>query len=45
MMRYRLLHTAVHIVDHARGRTLRVPETWPWVYGFAEAFQLVLAMP
>jgi hypothetical protein len=44
-LRYRLLHTATRIIDHARRRTLRVPETWPWAHDFATAFNRVLAIP
>jgi DDE family transposase len=44
-LRYRLLHTAVRIIDHARRRTLRVPETWSWAHDFAKAFNRVLAIP
>ena len=44
-LRYRLLHTAVRIIDHARRRILRVPETWSWAHDFAKAFNRVLAIP
>lgn len=44
-LRYRLLHAAVRIIDHARRRTLRIPETWPWAQDYAKAFHRVLAIP
>jgi hypothetical protein len=44
-LRYRLLHAAVRIIDHARRRILRVPETWSWAQDFTKAFHRVLAIP
>ena len=44
-LRYRLLHAAARIIDHARRRILRVPETCSWALDFTKAFHRVLAIP
>ena len=44
-LRYRLLHTAARMVNHARYLILRVPQTWPWAQQFADALNRVRAIP
>ncbi len=44
-IRYTLLHTAGRIVRGQRRRTLRIPQTWPWVEALRAAFARVLALP
>ncbi len=44
-LRHRLLHTAARLIDHSRHLFPRIPETWPWAQGFADAFNRVLAIP
>ena len=44
-LRYRLLHVAGRIVNHARGITLRLPHSWPWADVLATAFARLRALP
>jgi len=44
-LRYRLLHTAGHLVFHARTATLRLQATWPWAGELAAAFARLKALP
>ncbi len=38
-LRYRLLHTAGHLVHRSRQVLLRLPEHWPWAKDLAVAYQ------
>jgi hypothetical protein len=45
-MRYRVLHVAAFLAHRARGLTLRLDQTWPWVDELANAFvRLRAAIP
>ncbi|MGH7190075.1 MAG: IS1380 family transposase [Steroidobacteraceae bacterium] len=44
-LRYRLFHQAGRIVRHARRRTMRLAEAWPWAKTLARAFARLRALP
>jgi hypothetical protein len=44
-LRYRLLHLPATLSSHARQRTLKIPETWPWTDAFILCWQRLTALP
>jgi len=43
-LRYRLLHTTARIMRGQRKRTIRIPETWPWIRQLAACFLAAFAL-
>lgn len=44
-LRYRLLHTAAHIVRGQRKRKIKIPAAWPWADPLARCLRAALALP
>jgi hypothetical protein len=44
-LRYRILHVAGQITQHARRTTLHLPADWPWAGAILKAFQRLQALP
>jgi hypothetical protein len=44
-LRYRILHVAGQITQHARRTTLHLPADWPWTAAILKAFQRLQALP
>jgi hypothetical protein len=44
-LRYRLWHLPARLVRHARRRTLKIPDTWPWRTAFTTCWQRLTALP
>lgn len=44
-MRYRLLHVAGRLTDHARRLTLRLDRSWPWAHTLVVAFTRIRTLP
>jgi hypothetical protein len=44
-LRYRILHVAGQITQHARRTTLHLPADWPWTGAILKAFQRLQALP
>lgn len=44
-LRYRLLHLPATLSSHARQRTLKIAETWPWTNAFILCWQRLNALP
>ena len=44
-LRYRLLHLPATLSSHARRKTLKIAETWPWTDVFILCWQRLTALP
>ena len=44
-LRYRILHVPARLASHARQRTLRLSQDWPWTGAFIACWQRLCALP